>query len=149
MVVEWKSQPKKNNLNTNYLWVLFGLFPIFISSFPVRIMYLSHWWMNAVLYGLMSLVSLLSLIYIVMRYNGNRKDVIALLISISMLLTSWQSLVSLSEVGNCWVEESRYGILLILCRDDDDDYRTQDRIIGYWRRAILPLGVFGTLPIGV
>ena len=113
--------------NLRCYWILFsGLLLSF--AFPLRI--LSHWWLNPILYGLLALVCVFVTFRFISLYH--RKRVIMILMVVCIALSVWQSLTSLSEIDNCWVEDNRY-TQLFLCDS------------GGWYQQIetLPIGMQG------
>jgi len=94
--------------NLRYYWIIFGVLLISFA-FPVRI--LSNWWINPILYGLLTLACFLTMSRFIRRYYWKQMIVVVMLAC--TVLSGLHGLISLSEIDNCWVEDIRYTQLIV------------------------------------
>lgn len=88
-------------------WVVFiGL--LVSLSFPLRV--ISVWWINPVLYICLMLVCLYTTLCFV--HNRGWKHMVVLIMIVCTVLAGLNGLISLFEIGNCWVEDNRYTQLI-------------------------------------
>ena len=115
---------RPSKLNLSYYWFFFGI--IFILGF-FSLRFISVWWINPILYGVITIACFYVMVRFVWYHRW--KHLIVIIMFICTLLSSWNSLVSLSEIGNCWVEDIRY-TQLIVCKNGNKYQQIESLPIG-------------------
>ena len=89
-----------------YDWKIIGAaFILVISSIhPIRFIY--DWRLNPIVYGVLALICIICFVYIFRNYRW--KNYIAVLMLFLTLSTTWQTLISVQEIGNCYLEDRRW-----------------------------------------
>ncbi len=89
----------------HYNWKNFLIAILLISvTHPIRV--ITNWWVNPLLFGVATIICLLLMIRIIQK-QAWKNGIVALLL-ICTLLSGWQTLVSTSEVGHCFIDDIRW-----------------------------------------
>jgi hypothetical protein len=133
-------KPKRKNdqpIPRRYWWI-FGMIAVLLWIYPTRI--LTHWWVNPIIYAVITVGLLIATFGLLRRYSWKRPFFV--LVALCVVLASWQVPLSIAENGNCWVEDIRYS-KYFACAIRRGEYSDWVHLGGYQQIVDYPIASSG------
>jgi hypothetical protein len=133
-------KPKRKNAEPTprRYWWIFGTLTVFLFAYPIRI--LTYWWINPILYFVLTIGLLIATLGLLHRYGWQRP--LFVLVAICIYLSAAHIQLSIRQIGSCYIDDYRYS-KYFACSLHDEDYFNWKFLGGYQQIASSPIGMSG------